>query len=166
MNRPWERNSQHREPPARPAGAIARVSYTDVLRSVCQRVYFAGFLVEIIHGLTVLVHMRVVPTKMRRQPPAVRCYRGEFLAYADFLVQRDSLPYSALLEGVRFDVSDEFRSAYFVVRAAPIEEAATIAAKMFRSSNGLALRRRQASAVADLLDALRERASQPVRRSR
>ena len=148
---------------AGPRGVVPRSA--DVLQSLIYRVWAAGFELVIVLGLRAhLIPRSDVAEARRKQPPSLVAYQAELLAFADYLMNRDSFASFEKLEGIRYSLEDAFREGYFVIRMAPLDEAAEIAQSILRTSGGLQLRRRQANVIGSIVRCLHERAVQRLPR--
>lgn len=79
--------------------------------------------------------------------------------YFGTIVARDGYHPAHLVLGVEF----LFAAKRVLVRQATLEEAAVVFARRLREPGGFALTRAQADGIAETLDSLRQRASQPAR---
>lgn len=93
---------------------------------------------------------------------AGRHVERDLCEYARWLIARDRIAAADLVRGIAYKTTTGVR---FTLRLASLEEAASASIARLCSLRGTALRRVEADAIASVMQALAQRAAQPIRRT-
>lgn len=156
-------SNPHTEIPETHRG-LARPSFADCAYTLCRRAGEAGWDVIIYTGLRAQLEER--PGTRQTDPPNLACWQGILIRYGDWLISRDKLTPWTLLEGARYrlDDSNGASACTLILRTPDVEEAGVIAEQILRGARGTSMRRRTATAIANTMAALAERATQRLPR--